>query len=88
MMAVRKERARTLGDLLGSLAGVHARLALTDLVLDSRQVTRGAAFVALAGERSHGLQHAAEAFSRGAAVVLYDPVDARVEVGGAECCRA
>lgn len=82
MMAAPAKRRVTLGDLLGSLAGAHASLAPTDIVLDSRQVVRGAAFVALAGGREHGLRYAAEAFARGAAVVLYDPADARVEVGG------
>jgi UDP-N-acetylmuramoyl-L-alanyl-D-glutamate--2,6-diaminopimelate ligase len=73
MMAVLLDARKTLGELLGAAAGRHARLALTDLTLDSRAVTPGAAFVALAGARSHGLDHAAEALARGAAIVLYEP---------------
>jgi UDP-N-acetylmuramoyl-L-alanyl-D-glutamate--2,6-diaminopimelate ligase len=65
--------AMTLGELLGTAAGPHAGLTVTDLMSDSRQVTPGAAFVALEGERSHGLDFAAQAFDRGAAVVLHEP---------------
>ena len=46
---------------------------ITDLTLDSRQVTPGAAFVALAGAREHGLSYAAQALAHGAAIVLYEP---------------
>ena len=53
--------AMTLGELLGPAAGAHASVAVTDLVSDSRQVTPGAAFVALAGESRHGLDFAADA---------------------------
>ncbi|HEX5048327.1 MAG TPA: UDP-N-acetylmuramoyl-L-alanyl-D-glutamate--2,6-diaminopimelate ligase [Gammaproteobacteria bacterium] len=80
MMAVRLPRGRTLGDLLGAGAGGYARLPLTDLTLDSRKVTAGAAFVALPGARTHGLDHAAQALANGAAIVLYDPRDAQTRV--------
>jgi UDP-N-acetylmuramoyl-L-alanyl-D-glutamate--2,6-diaminopimelate ligase len=73
MMAVLAAARRTLGDLLGSAAGGHARIAITDLTLDSRQVRPGAAFVAVAGGREHGLVYARQALERGAAVVLYEP---------------
>jgi UDP-N-acetylmuramoyl-L-alanyl-D-glutamate--2,6-diaminopimelate ligase len=76
MMALRVPQQRTLGDLLGSAAGGFARLTITDLTLDSRQVTPGAAFVALAGAREHGLRYASQALARGAAVVLYEPTAA------------
>jgi UDP-N-acetylmuramoyl-L-alanyl-D-glutamate--2,6-diaminopimelate ligase len=66
--------AMTLGELLGAAAGSTASLTVTDLVSDSRQVTPGSAFVALAGERSHGLDHADAALAAGAAVVLHEPV--------------
>ncbi|HVY66022.1 MAG TPA: UDP-N-acetylmuramoyl-L-alanyl-D-glutamate--2,6-diaminopimelate ligase [Gammaproteobacteria bacterium] len=81
MMAALAARGRTLGELLGAGAGGYGRLAITDLTLDSRQVTPGAAFVALAGGRDHGLAHAADALARGAAIVLYEPTPAfpRVE---------
>jgi UDP-N-acetylmuramoyl-L-alanyl-D-glutamate--2,6-diaminopimelate ligase len=65
--------AMTLGELLGPAAGLHSRLAITDLALDDRQVTAGTAFVAVAGAESHGLQYADRARANGAAVVLYEP---------------
>jgi UDP-N-acetylmuramoyl-L-alanyl-D-glutamate--2,6-diaminopimelate ligase len=80
MMARLEADARTLGDLLGAAAGGYARLTISDLTLDSRQVTPGAAFVALAGSREHGLAHATEALARGAAIVLYEPTPASNEV--------
>jgi UDP-N-acetylmuramoyl-L-alanyl-D-glutamate--2,6-diaminopimelate ligase len=64
---------RTLGEILGSLAGPYGRLRITDLTLDSREVRPGAAFVALKGAREHGLRYAADALARGAAIVLYEP---------------
>ncbi len=73
MMAALAARGRTLGELLGAGAGGYGRLAITDLTLDSRQVTAGAAFIAVAGGREHGLAHAAEALARGASIVLYEP---------------
>jgi UDP-N-acetylmuramoyl-L-alanyl-D-glutamate--2,6-diaminopimelate ligase len=73
MMPAFAPRERTLGDLLGSAAGRYARVAVTDLTLDSRAVRPGAAFVALPGGREHGLTYAQEALDRGAAIVLYEP---------------
>jgi UDP-N-acetylmuramoyl-L-alanyl-D-glutamate--2,6-diaminopimelate ligase len=73
MMAVLAERGRTLGDLLGEDAGRYARVAVTDLTLDSRAVRPGAAFVALRGGREHGLKYARAALDSGAAIVLYEP---------------
>jgi UDP-N-acetylmuramoyl-L-alanyl-D-glutamate--2,6-diaminopimelate ligase len=80
MMALRLRQERTLGDLLGAEAGGYARLPLTDLTLDSRKVKAGAAFVALAGARTHGLAHAPQALASGAAIVLYDPRDTGTRV--------
>jgi UDP-N-acetylmuramoyl-L-alanyl-D-glutamate--2,6-diaminopimelate ligase len=82
MMATLQTAGRTLGDLLGAAAGGYARLAIADLTLDSRQVMPGAAFIALAGSREHGLAHAAEALARGAAIVLYEPAPGHGEVLG------
>jgi len=73
MMAALATFAMGLGELLGPAAGDLAALEIRDLVADSRQVTPGAAFVALPGGRSHGLQFAPGALARGAAVVLYEP---------------
>lgn len=71
--------AMTLGELLGSAAGTYADIAVTDVVSDSREITPGAAFVALAGQRSHGVDYAAEALAAGASIVVYEP-----PAGGAE----
>ena len=73
--------AIALGELLGPAAGAHASLMISDLVSDSREVTRGAAFVALQGERSHGLDYAAQALAGGAAIVLYEPPGAADALG-------
>jgi UDP-N-acetylmuramoyl-L-alanyl-D-glutamate--2,6-diaminopimelate ligase len=80
MMPAFAPRDRTLGDLLGSAAGGYARLTITDLTLDSRQVEPGAAFVAVPGARAHGLDHAAQALAQGAAIVLYEPSPAHPHV--------
>ena len=45
------------------------------LRLDSRLVTPGDAFVAVAGTASHGMRHVDDAVANGAIVVLYDPAD-------------
>ncbi len=75
MAAAMKIAAMTVGDLLGSEAGHAAGIEINDLVLDSRDVTPGAAFVAVAGGRTHGLAFAKAARQHGAAVVLYEPDD-------------
>ena len=73
MMAAVASVVMTLGELLGPQAGELGSVELTDLVADSRQITPGAAFVALAGATGHGLQFADEAIARGAVAVLYEP---------------
>ncbi|MGR9114172.1 MAG: UDP-N-acetylmuramoyl-L-alanyl-D-glutamate--2,6-diaminopimelate ligase [Gammaproteobacteria bacterium] len=62
-----------LKDLLEGIASVDQDVRLTGLSLNSRHVQAGHAFIALAGSRQHGLQHAAEAIARGACAVIYDP---------------
>jgi len=73
MMAALATTAMTLGELLGSAAGAARDTQVVDLVLDSRQVRPGAAFVAVQGTHGHGLDHAADALARGAEVVVYEP---------------
>ena len=73
MSAALTAAAMTLGDLLGPGAAGHAAMEIRDLVIDSRQVTPGAAFLAVPGGARHGLDFAAEALERGAAIVLYAP---------------
>ena len=79
MMPALAPRDRILGEILGADAGAYARLGLTDLTLDSREVMPGAAFVALQGAREHGLRYAADALARGAAIVLYEPSEVYAE---------
>lgn len=45
---------------------------ITGLALDSRCVRQGDAFLAVAGATTHGMAHAAQAFTRGAAVIIHD----------------
>jgi UDP-N-acetylmuramoyl-L-alanyl-D-glutamate--2,6-diaminopimelate ligase len=54
------------------------RVRVNHLVLDSRAVEPGDAFVAVAGLSGHGADHATSAASRGAVAILHDPDDGRV----------
>lgn len=47
-------------------------LAIAGLAMDSRRLAPGDAFLALAGTRGHGMEHAESALRAGAAVVLHD----------------
>ena len=64
--------------LLESVASVTVDLEITGLSLDSRQVKPGYAFVALKGERHHGLDFAEQAIAKGAVAVIYEPEGAGV----------
>ncbi len=65
---------RTLGELVPDLAAVPAiaSVRVRGLTQDSRAVRPGDLFVALAGGRQHGLDHAAAAVAAGAVAVLHD----------------
>jgi UDP-N-acetylmuramoyl-L-alanyl-D-glutamate--2,6-diaminopimelate ligase len=63
-----------LGAVLAGFATVPHRT-VRDLTLDSRNVRRGDAFVAISGNTTHGITHVADALSRGAVAVLWDPTD-------------
>ncbi len=47
-------------------------VAISGIVMDSRQVEPGFAFVAVRGGSGHGLQHAEEAIRRGAVAIIHD----------------
>jgi UDP-N-acetylmuramoyl-L-alanyl-D-glutamate--2,6-diaminopimelate ligase len=64
----------SLAELLPELDGLP-ELQVSGLRLDSRAIEPGEGFVALAGARTHGLAHAAEAVRRGAVLVLAEPVE-------------
>jgi UDP-N-acetylmuramoyl-L-alanyl-D-glutamate--2,6-diaminopimelate ligase len=60
--------------LLDGIAKIPATDArVSDLTLDSRQARAGSLFFALPGLKEHGLTFAADAVSRGATVVLWEP---------------
>lgn len=61
-----------LDHLLAGLATAPA-LTVSGLSLDSRRVRPGDAFVALAGQGTHGLRFAHEALQRGANSILFEP---------------
>jgi len=69
--------AKLLHELLASVdvavPDSAAQVAITDLTLDSRAVTPGAAFLAIPGLRSHGATFATQAIANGARVVLWEP---------------
>lgn len=73
MMAAAVGTVMTLGELLGGVPAELSGIEIADLVMDSRQAGPGAAFVAVQGDESHGIEYAADAVARGAAVVLYEP---------------
>ena len=66
-------------DLSWLLAGLVTapRVRVHDLRLDSRSVSAGDAFVAIAGRTTHGLEHVDDAIARGAVAVLWDPAEGR-----------
>ncbi len=66
------------GELLEGLELAHGSwqgLPLSGVALDSREAAAGHLFLACAGSRSHGLEHAVEAVDRGAVLVLAEPTE-------------
>jgi len=59
-----------------------ARMIVSGLSLDSRQVRRGDAFFALRGSQGHGIEFAASAVQRGAQVVLAEADDSLPPLAG------
>jgi UDP-N-acetylmuramoyl-L-alanyl-D-glutamate--2,6-diaminopimelate ligase len=76
MAAEHMSVAHTLGGLLQDFCGPAVRndVQVTGLALDSRKVQAGDLFLAVAGTRTHGLQHARQAIALGAAAVAWEPV--------------
>lgn len=64
----------SLQDLLPE-RGDLPNVSVSGLRIDSRAIEAGEGFVALAGARTHGLLHAAEAVRRGAVAVLSEPFE-------------
>ncbi|MGY1410145.1 MULTISPECIES: UDP-N-acetylmuramoyl-L-alanyl-D-glutamate--2,6-diaminopimelate ligase [unclassified Luteimonas] len=66
-------RAMSLTQLLPDVVGVPASLQVSGLVLDSRDVRPGDAFVAIGGFGTHGLHFTAQAMQAGASAILFEP---------------
>ena len=66
-------RSMLLSELLPELKGLSADLAVTGLVMDSREVRPGDAFVAIAGFGAHGLNFVDAAREAGATAILFEP---------------
>jgi UDP-N-acetylmuramoyl-L-alanyl-D-glutamate--2,6-diaminopimelate ligase len=62
-----------LRDLLPDVAGIPGDLRINGLVMDSRDVKPGHAFVAIAGFGAHGLRFVEQARAAGAVAILYEP---------------
>ncbi len=68
----------TLADVIEGLTGnrIEARQAISSVVIDSRQATRGSLFVALPGSHMDGHQFVGHAFQQGAiAAIIHQPVE-------------
>jgi UDP-N-acetylmuramoyl-L-alanyl-D-glutamate--2,6-diaminopimelate ligase len=63
----------SLAELLNGIASVQPDVVVTDITLDSRAVTPGAAFLACQGISSHGLKYLDRALAAGARAVLWEP---------------
>jgi UDP-N-acetylmuramoyl-L-alanyl-D-glutamate--2,6-diaminopimelate ligase len=62
-----------LAELLPDVAAVPAGVVVSGLVLDSRDVRPGDAFVAIAGFGAHGLGFAEQARANGAVAIMFEP---------------
>ena len=62
-----------LADLLPDIEAVPADLRIGGLVMDSRELRAGDAFVAIAGFGTHGLAFVDEVKRKGAAAILFEP---------------
>ncbi len=66
-------RSMKLAALLPDIGGIRADLEVSGLVMDSREIRPGDAFVAIAGFGAHGLGFVEQARERGAAAILFEP---------------
>ena len=62
-----------LTQLLPDVAGVPEDVVVSGLVLDSRDVRAGDAFVAIGGFGTHGLHFTTQAAAAGASAILFEP---------------
>ncbi len=66
-------RGMLLRELLPDVAGIPGDLRIDGLVMDSREVKPGYAFVAIAGFGAHGLKFVDQARASGARAILFEP---------------
>lgn len=76
----------TLADLFTQWTTVAQNAAVSDVTLDSRAVTPGALFLAVAGTARHGIEYLEPALAAGAAAVAYEPADGVDAMVVAERC--
>jgi len=76
-MLAHRMTGKTLAELLQGIVDVPAALdvELSGVHLDSQRIEPGYLFLALSGSQVHGIDYAADAVSRGAVAVLYEPTD-------------
>jgi UDP-N-acetylmuramoyl-L-alanyl-D-glutamate--2,6-diaminopimelate ligase len=77
MAAEQMSASHTLSGLLRDFCDARLRqdINVSGLALDSRKVQAGDLFLAVAGIRTHGLQHARQALALGAVAVAWEPVE-------------
>ena len=66
-------RSMLLRELLPDVAGIPGDLRITGLVMDSRELKPGDAFVAIAGFGAHGLKFVEQARAARASAILFEP---------------
>ena len=66
-------REKLLAELLPDLEDIAKDLTVTGLVMDSREVESGNAFVAIEGFGAHGLNFVDKALENGASAILFEP---------------
>jgi len=62
-----------LNELVAGFANTASTQEITGIVVDSRQVQKNNAFIAVAGKTGHGLAHGEQALALGATAIIYDP---------------
>ena len=64
-----------LADLLTGLGSIQHDVEISHIALDSREITQGGVFFAVAGSKQHGLLYAEKVQQQGAAAIVYDPAN-------------
>ncbi|MEL6215561.1 MAG: Mur ligase family protein, partial [Pseudomonadota bacterium] len=79
-MAVSGKHLPTLAGLLEGMT-IAPQLPVSDVAMDSRQVTEGTAFLAVQGQSRHGIEYAEQAIDAGAIAIVTDLDATDVRVG-------